>query len=74
MNKKVVGSFRLIREQGYGYRTEMSSSLDRITKHTFLSMLIEQFAHEEGIPQDEYAMILIKANKKNPMEFEEDSR
>ncbi|WP_165004691.1 MULTISPECIES: hypothetical protein [unclassified Enterococcus] len=73
MNKKVVGSFRLIKEQGYGYRKEMSSSLDRITKHTFISMLIEQFAHEEGIPQEEYTRILIEANKRHPLEFEEES-
>lgn len=73
MNKAIVGSFRLVHVKGEGYGIETSSDLDRATKHIFVSMLVEQMAHDEGVPQEEYVKMLLDVNGKCPMRFEGDS-
>ncbi|HAP9387590.1 TPA: hypothetical protein IWJ28_003060, partial [Enterococcus faecium] len=62
VDKEIKGEIRLFQRENDDWGTEISKNLaeDIELRLSFISMIIESFAFELGIPQEKLAEILIK--------------
>ncbi|BBM90208.1 TPA: hypothetical protein IVO84_000341 [Enterococcus faecium] len=71
VDKEIKGEIRLFQRENDDWGTEISKNLaeDIELRLSFISMIIESFAFELGIPQEKLAEILIKASNNSPQHF-----